>query len=91
MKVQQKYIDIKKCNVKDKFDFDAISGLIKRVAGEKYAEKFIFEKIETDGFDSYEVFDRDNKICICANTGISAAVGFNQYLKEICGRMKKTE
>ena len=84
MKVQQKYIDIKKCNVKDKLDFDAISGLIKRVAGQKYEEKFIFEKIETDGFDCYEVFDRDNKICICANTGISAAVGFNQYLKEIC-------
>lgn len=84
MKIQQNYIDIKKRNISDVFDDDAIKSLIKRVAGENYAEKFIFEKIESDGFDCYEVVDSDDKICIRANTGVSAAVVFNRYLKDVC-------
>lgn len=84
MRIQQKYIDIKNRNMSDAFDCDAITALIKRVAGERYAEKFEFEKISSDGFDNYEVFDKGEKICIRANNGISAAVGFNRYLKDIC-------
>lgn len=84
MKIEQNYIDQKKRNMKDVFDPNEIIALIKRVAGENYAEKFVLEKIESDGFDCYEVFDKGDKICIRANTGVSAAVGFNRYLKDIC-------
>lgn len=84
MKIQQNYIDVKVRNMKDVFDTNAITALIKRVAGEEYAQKFVFEKIESDGFDCYEVFDKGDKICIRANNGVSAAVGFNRYLKDVC-------
>ncbi len=84
MKIKQTYIEVKKHNMKDTFEPEAIRALIKRVAGEKYAEKFMFEKIESNGFDCSEVLDKDDKICIRANTGVSAAVGFNRYLKDIC-------
>ncbi len=62
MKIGQKYIDVKTQNMKDVLDTKAITALIKRVAGEKYADKFVFEKIESDGFDCYEVFDKGKKI-----------------------------
>jgi len=84
MKIEQNYIDGKKRNMKDVFDPNEIIALIKRIAGENYAEKFVLEKIESDGFDCYEVFDKGDKICIRANTGVSAAVGFNRYLKDVC-------
>jgi len=84
MKINQKYIDIKKENIKDFFDEKAVYGLIKRVAGRKYCDKIILEQIESDGFDLYEVFDKGDKVCIRANTGVSFAKGFNSYLKEVC-------
>ncbi|MBE6804992.1 MAG: alpha-N-acetylglucosaminidase [Ruminococcaceae bacterium] len=84
MKIKQQYIDIKNKNIPDNLNVDALYALIERTAGKKYAEKFVFEKIDSDGFDTYEVFDKGDKICIRANTGVSAAVGFNKYLKEIC-------
>lgn len=84
MKISQTYIDVKKRNINDMLDDNAITALIKRVAGEKYAQKFVFEKIDSDGFDCYEVFNKGDKICIRANTGVSAAVGFNRYLKDVC-------
>ncbi len=84
MKIKQNYIDIKKTNIPDTFDSDAFFSLITRVAGVQYAEKFVFEKMESDGFDCYELFDKEGKICIRANTGVSAAVAFNRYLKDIC-------
>lgn len=84
MKIKQNYIDIKKQNIKDYFDEKAVYALIKRVAGQDYADKFVFEQIESDGFDFYEVFDKDDKVCIRANTGVSFAKGFNRYLREAC-------
>lgn len=84
MKIKQSYIDIKKENIKDFFDEKAVYGLIKRVAGRKYCDKIILEQIESDGFDLYEVFDKGDKVCIRANTGVSFAKGFNSYLKEVC-------
>ena len=84
MKIKQKYIDIKKQNIKDYFDEKAIYALIKRVAGKKYCDKIILEHTDSDGFDFYEVFDKGDKVCIRANTGVSFAKGFNSYLKEIC-------
>lgn len=84
MKIKQNYIDIKKENIKDYFDEKAVYALIKRVAGHDYADKFVFEQAEGDGFDFYEVFDNGDKICIRANTGVSFAKGFNRYLKEVC-------
>lgn len=84
MRVQQNYIEIKKNNIIDNFNPKSIYDLIKRVAGKKYADAFIFEKTESDGFDYYEIFQINEKICIRANTGVSAAAGFNRYLKDIC-------
>ncbi len=84
MKIKQSYIDIKRENIKDVFDENAIYGLINRVAGQKYSAKIMLEKAEGDGFDFYEVFDKDDKVCIRANTGVSFARGFNAYLEEIC-------
>ena len=84
MRIMQNYIDIKKENIKDVFNEKAIYGLIKRVAGQKYCDKIILENAESDGFDFYEVFDKEDKVCIRANTGVSFARGFNTYLEEIC-------
>lgn len=85
MEIQKTYIDIKKQNIKDTLRPAAVRALIRRVAGESYAQKFEFERLSSDGFDAYEVFDQGDKICIRANTGVAAAVGFNRYLKDICG------
>ncbi len=84
MEISPNYIHIKKKNVPDYYNFTAVKALIRRVAGGKYADKFIFERVKSDGFDSYEVYDKGDKICIRANTGVSAAVGFNRYLKDVC-------
>lgn len=84
MKIKQKYVDIKRKNIADYFDEKAVYALIKRVAGQKYCDKIILEQKESDGFDFYEVFDKDDKVCIRANTGVSFAKGFNSYLKEVC-------
>ncbi len=84
MNIAQQYVAIKRKNIPDNLNAKALHELVSRVAGETYADKFVFEKCESNGFDTYEVFDRANKICIRANTGVAAAVGFNRYLKEIC-------
>ena len=84
MKIQRTYVDMKNRNTPDVFDSAAITALIKRIAGDVYAQTFVFEQAESDGFDCFEVFAKDNKICIRANAGVSAAAGFNQYLKEVC-------
>lgn len=84
MQIGKQYIEAKAKVMPDRFNKDALYALIERTAGKKYAEKFIFEKIDSDGFDSYEICQLNDKICIRANTGVAAAVGFNKYLKEIC-------
>ena len=84
MKIKQKYIDTKIKNIKDYYDEKAIYGLIERVAGKKYCNKIILEHADGDGFDFYEVFDKNGKVCIRANTGVSFAKGFNEYLRKCC-------
>lgn len=84
MEIKQKYIDIKTKNIADYIDKKAIYGLIRRVAGTNYCNKIILEPQKSDGFDFYEVSDKEGKICIRANTGVSFAKGFNAYLKECC-------
>ena len=84
MKTQD--VKIKRKNIPDAFDENAVANLIRRVAGERYAKLFVFEQISSsDGFDEYELSDFGDKILIKANSGVSAAAGFNRYLKERCG------
>ncbi|MBR1676918.1 MAG: alpha-N-acetylglucosaminidase C-terminal domain-containing protein [Clostridia bacterium] len=86
MEIKRNYVEIKKDNIPDVFDEGAVYALITRVAGKAYADMILLEKIDGDGFDYFEVSDTDSgKILIKAPNGLSAAVGFNHYLKERCG------
>lgn len=66
----------------------AVSGLIERIAGKKYAEKFIFSQIEplNKGMDRYSIEDtKSKKILIKATSGVAAACAFKWYLENRCG------
>lgn len=84
MEIKKEYIKIKTENIKDTFNPEAIYSLIERVSSKAYRESIVLEQAEGDGFDFYEVSDRDGKILIRANTGVSFAAGFNRYLKDVC-------
>ena len=83
--MKKSYVEIKLKNSPSELSFSQIYALIARIAGKKYADSFIFEKREDDGFDFYEVYCRDGKIVIKSSTGVGFASGFNAYLKECCG------
>ena len=90
-------IDLSKIKDKDgKYDIEdtyttadtikALEGLVTRILGEKYLSWFSFEvaknTVNTD--DYYEISDKDGKIHIKGNTGVSIATGLNYYLKYYC-------
>lgn len=86
MKVLQRDIDIKRNNMSTKTDLVEVYALIKRVTNNDYADAVVLEIKESDnGFDFFEVSDRDGKILISASCGVALAAGFNAYLKERCG------
>ena len=86
MTIQQRDIDIKRENIPCATDLTEVYALIKRVAGEAYAARIALQLTdEDDGFDSYTVCDREEKILLSANSGVGLAAGFNAYLKERCG------
>lgn len=85
MQIKEAYIDIKKQNMSAPVDTAEIYALIKRVTNESYAAKIELEILPDDGFDVYEVCDKDGKVLIRSSTGVGFASGFNAYLKERCG------
>ncbi len=66
----------------------AVLGLIRRIAGESYASRFIIEPLaeEQPGEDRYRLSDEaDGSIRLEATSGTAAACAFNWYLKNRCG------
>ncbi len=68
-----------------------IQGLVSRVIGAEYVDKFVFElrdsmNVQADGSgnDVFELESVDGKIVIRGNDGVSLASGFNYYLKYYC-------
>ena len=84
MEIKEGYIAIKKGNM-PKTDPAQVYALIARVASPVYAEAVLLTLGEDDGFDWYEVCDRDGRIAITASSGVAMAAGFNAYLRERCG------
>ncbi len=86
MKIQQRDIDIKRSNMSAQTDLAEVYALIERVTNKTYASSVLLELTgEDDGFDCYEVCNKDGKILIRGSNGVSLAAGFNAYLKERCG------
>lgn len=78
--------DAKERNLPFLLDEETILQLIKRVAGEKYADHFIIRKIEanTTGMDRYRLSNLNGKALIEATSGVAAAVAFRYYLEHCC-------
>ena len=85
MKIQQREIDIKKTNFPVTTSLDEVYALIERVTNKTYADAVLLELYEGDGFDAFEVCDKDGKILIRGTSGVALASAFNTYLKERCG------
>ena len=85
MKIKSNYTDIKRKNMPKTASVDAVYGLIERVAGKSYADSIILGLTEDDGFDSYEIENKDGKVSITASSVAGLSAGFNAYLKEVCG------
>lgn len=64
----------------------ALEGLVSRILGEEYLSYFTFEigAPLLNGNDYYEITDKDGKIHIKGNEGVSVASGLNYYLKYFC-------
>ena len=65
----------------------AIKGLIARILGPSYVDKFTYEVIpDQDGFDVFSVDANtlDNKPVFRGNNGVALASAFNYYLKYFC-------
>ena len=65
----------------------SVQGLISRILGQNYVDKFTYEVIDDqDGWDIFEV-DIDtinNKPVLRGNNGVALASAFNYYLKYYC-------
>lgn len=85
MRINKNYVDVKKQNMTVSVNTEEIYALIKRVANNTYSEKVELETVSDEGFDFYEIFDKEGKILIRSSTGVGFASGFNAYLKERCG------
>ena len=62
----------------------ALEGLITRVLGKKYIKWFVFDIDRAAKENYYELSEKDGKIVIRADCGVSAATGLNHYLKYFC-------
>ena len=81
MKIKNTYIEVKKRNMSTPVNTEEIYRLIKRVANETYAEKIVLELAEDDGFDFYELYDKDGKIIIRSGSGVGFASGLTLILR----------
>ena len=59
-------------------------GIIERRVGKKYREWFLFNLLPNEKYDFFEINDKDGKIHIAGNCGVSVAAGINYYLKYYC-------
>ena len=78
---------VKETNIPSGIDSSAVIGLITRVAGPEYANRFIIDPLKADkiGMDNYTIEDSsDGKIHIAATSGVAAAAAFNWYLRNRC-------
>ena len=65
----------------------AIEGLVTRILGASYVDKFVFKVIpDENGFDVFEVTGdlEQNKPILSGNNGVALASAFNYYLKYFC-------
>ena len=65
----------------------AIQGLVSRILGPSYVDKFVYEVIsDQDGSDVFgiDTDTLDNKPILRGNNGVSLASAFNYYLKYFC-------
>jgi hypothetical protein len=75
MKIKDTYVEIKRKNMNTPVNTAELYSLIKRVTNATYADKVIFEICEDDGFDFYEVSDKDGKILIKSGSGVGVHIG----------------
>ena len=73
MKIKQSYVDIKRKNMPGATDLAEVYALITRVTNATYAAAIVLELCEEDGFDCYEISDRDGKILLRASSGVALA------------------
>ena len=66
--------------------YQEIYGIIERRLGEKYKSWFDFsiESNPKSKYDYFEISERNGKILIKGNNGVSIATGLNHYLKYFC-------
>ena len=67
--------------------YDAVYGIIERRLGNEYKEWFCFEILQNpkgNDYDFFELSNKNGKIYIRGNNGVSLAVGLNHYLKYYC-------
>ncbi len=62
----------------------ALRGLVTRVMGEGYADRFDFRLCPAEK-DRYRVFSSGGKIAVEGRNGVCAAVGVRRYLEDCCG------
>lgn len=64
---------------------DEVKGIIERRIGSAYVDWFTLEVAEGDNaYDYFELAQKDGKIHIKGNDGVSLATGLNHYLKYYC-------
>ena len=71
----------------DVYKRQAIQGLISRILGPSYVDKFVYEAIsDRDGYDVFEidVDAQQRKPVLRGNNGVAFASAFNYYLKYFC-------
>lgn len=64
--------------------YEEVYGIIERNIGIQYRSWFDLELVNDKEYDYFEINDKDKKICVTGNNGISLATGVNYYLKYFC-------
>ncbi len=86
--VQRLALQRKNANYPKGINIEAVYGLIERVFGKAYVERFVIEQRLSDGFDCYRLedvtVDGKPKIRLSASSGTAAAAPLRWYLQERC-------
>ncbi len=73
------------CKITEQDTIDEVKGIIERRIGSAYVDWFTLEVAEGDNaYDYFELAQKDGKIHIKGNDGVSLATGLNHYLKYYC-------
>lgn len=70
--------------VTDQDTVEEVEGIVRRNLGDAYVDWFTFALGAKGDYDYYELEDKDGKILITGNDGVSLAAGLNHYLKYYC-------